>query len=299
MPPKEKLPIAENYDELQARIDLAIAKREAIVKSWVAKYDTSRCAPSKTPEELAAWDAELYNPQPSTLGLGAKVPQAYLNGDANRKGIASNDRLRSLMIGGRKGQQASKPRDAEEKARSMKRLKGESSDEEEGRSSMIRSKKTKRAVTRPAAVDEPKPLPLQQKIPIFTKALGANSSRSGSKAAMSSIEGKPKTQEEIQQPHKPIQVTTVVIEATNTMGVTDVANSDAVPVIDPPANHMDTAAIFEHSTVIEAPLELSAEDLARKKRSKLKKQKQKEKKRREKQLGQAAEGASVDALEEI
>ena len=178
----EKPPVAANLQAIQARIDLAIAKRDAIVKSWVDGFDTSRCAPSKTKEELEAWDAELFNPMPSNLGLGASIPKEYLNGDINRKDITGNSKLRSLMLGKKAGLQAAKPRDAEEKANSMKRgLKEESSDEEEGRSNLGKSKKAKREVAKLATLKttqtsqpskQTKPLPLQQN----TKHIEANSS---------------------------------------------------------------------------------------------------------------------------
>ena len=137
---KEKLPVHPNLSEIQARIDIALAKRAAIVDSWVCKYDTSRCAPDKTQEELKAWDEELYNPPPPNLGLGAEIPKEYLDGEGNRMMNAGNGKLRTLMLG---GQKIGKKRDEREKEESRKRAKAESSDEEEGRASLVKSKKAK------------------------------------------------------------------------------------------------------------------------------------------------------------
>lgn len=137
---KEKLPVHANLSEIQARIDIALAKRAAIVDSWVEKYDTSRCAPDRTQEELKAWDEELYNPPPSNLGLGAAIPKEYFDGDGNRAQNAGNGKLRTLMLGGLK---TGKKRDEREKEESKKRAKAESSDEEEGRASLVKSKKAK------------------------------------------------------------------------------------------------------------------------------------------------------------
>ena len=137
---KEKLPVHPNLSEIQARIDIALAKRAAIVDSWVSKYDTSRCAPDKTEAELKAWDEELYNPPPANLGLGAEIPKEYLDGEGNRMMNVGNGKLRTLMLG---GQKIGKKRDEREKEESRKRAKAESSDEEEGRASLVKSKKTK------------------------------------------------------------------------------------------------------------------------------------------------------------
>ncbi len=149
---KEKLPVHPNLSEIQARIDLALAKRAAIVDSWVEKYDTSRCAPDRTEDEIKAWDAELYNQGPSYLGLGAAIPKEYLDGDGNRAQHAGNAKLRNLMIGGLK---ASKKRDEREKEESRKRAKAESSDEdEEGRASMVKSKNAKKKSGEKPAVEK-------------------------------------------------------------------------------------------------------------------------------------------------
>lgn len=137
---KEKLPVHPNLSEIQARIDVALAKRAAIVDSWVSKYDTSRCAPDKTEAELKAWDEELYHPPPANLGLGAEIPKEFLDGEGNRMMNAGNGKLRTLMLA---GQKIGKKRDEREKEESRKRAKAESSDEEEGRASLVKSKKAK------------------------------------------------------------------------------------------------------------------------------------------------------------
>lgn len=138
-----KLPIAADLQAIEARIAVAFAKRERLVKSWTVGSTLPR-APAKTQEELKAEDAELYQIVPPFLGLGAPVPKEYLNGDVKRKEISSNDKLRKLITGSKTGLQASKSRDLQEKARSAKRsLEAESSDEEEGRSGLGKAKKAK------------------------------------------------------------------------------------------------------------------------------------------------------------
>jgi len=298
-PTKEKLPIAANFDELQARIDVAIAKREAIVKSWVDKYDTSRCAPAKTKEEIAAWDAELFNPLPSNLGLGAAVPKEYLNGDINRKDIAGNGRLRNLMLG-KKGLQASKPRDSAEKAKSIKRgFQADSSDEEEGRSSLIKSKKTKREAAKLVAAKVSMPLPLQPKTAITKKApVDDNNDDEHSRTVSRPSKAASKPQEAKQTQCKAAAVSPPASESS-TATIQSEPNAraeDVPPVIVPTVPAADTTS--QAAPAPESPAKMSAETEARKERNRLKKQKQKEKKRREKEQALAAAGVIKDAPSE-
>ncbi|KAH7370636.1 hypothetical protein BKA65DRAFT_21675 [Rhexocercosporidium sp. MPI-PUGE-AT-0058] len=139
MAPEESLKSAKaSKDELAVisnRLAIAMAKREALVKSWTASSSNSR--PEKTQEELDAEDAALFRNEPPHLGVGAAIPAHFLVNEAER----GNKALRAKMLT-TKGLKASKARDTEEKAASAKRgMRGESSDEEEGRSSLGRAKK--------------------------------------------------------------------------------------------------------------------------------------------------------------
>jgi hypothetical protein len=139
------VPTATDFDVIQNRVAVAMAKRERLIKSWTAS--SSRPRPRlKSQEELDAEDADLYRIEPPRLGLGAPIPAEYQNGDISRKSLdlAGRKSLSQAMLGKRAGFQASKPRDVLEKVGSAKRgLKEESSDEEEGRSGLGRSKKAK------------------------------------------------------------------------------------------------------------------------------------------------------------
>ncbi|ELR01658.1 hypothetical protein VC83_00879 [Pseudogymnoascus destructans] len=281
---REKLPVAENLEAIQARIDLAIAKQDAMVKSWVDKFDTSKCAPSKTKEEIEAWDAELFNPMPSNLGLGAPIPKEYLNGDINRKDISGNSKLRSLMMGKKAGLQAAKLRDAEEKASSMKRgLKEDTSDDEEGRSNLGRSKKAKREVAKAAAlkttafkaVKQTKPLPLQQKAQSAGES-DDEDSRATSQAPQT--DSNPKVT-------KHTETTSSITSTSEPPNIPAVAKKKLSMKADTPA----TAAIN--------PL-LSAEAEARREKNRMKKAKQKQRKRKEREQALAGAGSAKDAAKE-
>jgi hypothetical protein len=135
--------MAADFDVIQNRVAVALAKRERLIKSWTASSSRPR-PPPMTQEELDAEDVDLFNPTPAGLGLGAPIPKEFLDGDVKRKEISTNDKLRHLVLGKRGGLQASKPRDGKEKAGSAKRgLKEESSDEDQGRSALGKAKKSK------------------------------------------------------------------------------------------------------------------------------------------------------------
>jgi len=140
------MPAQTELDAISNRIQLALAKREELVRSWTsrsAREDKTR----KTDEELDAEDALLFRVQPAYLGVGCPIPEKFLIGEADRSKKSLEARLG-------KGLQASKRRDAEEKAASAKRgLHGNSSDEEEGRSSL--GKKKKKKILRKKAVENP------------------------------------------------------------------------------------------------------------------------------------------------
>merc|ERR1712093_575891 len=149
MAPNEPLKSARSsQDELAVisnRLAIAMAKREALVKSWTAS--SSRPEPEKTQEELDAEDAALFRNAPPHLGVGAAIPAHFLANESEGGKKALRAKLLST-----KGLKASKARDAVEKAASARRaMREQSSDEEEGRSSLGRAKKFK---------SRPKPAPV-------------------------------------------------------------------------------------------------------------------------------------------
>jgi hypothetical protein len=142
--PKSAKVSKEDFDVISNRIAVALAKREALIKSWTASSSRER-PPEKTEAELEAEDAALFRNEPPYLGVGAPIPSHFLVSEAER----NNKSLRAKFFPS-KTLKASKARDAEEKAASAKRgLRDESSDEEEGRSGLGRAKKRKTLRTEP------------------------------------------------------------------------------------------------------------------------------------------------------
>ncbi|KAG9247533.1 hypothetical protein BJ878DRAFT_172563 [Calycina marina] len=145
--PFGSMPAQLELDAISNRIQLSLAKREELVRTWTAssaREDKIR----KTDEELDAEDALLFQNQPAYLGVGCPIPENFLISEADRS-------KKSLQARLGKGLQASKRRDAEEKAASAKRaLNYESSDDEAGRSAVGKHKK-KAPLKKPAAAENP------------------------------------------------------------------------------------------------------------------------------------------------
>lgn len=139
----------EEYETISNRISVALAKHENLVKSWTSTSVHSE--PVKSQAELDAEDAVLFRNQPLYLGVGAPIPAQFLTNDTER----TNKSLRAKFFN--KGLNASKSRDADEKAESAKRtLTVESSDEEEGRSGLGKAKKLKTSthISRPIEAED-------------------------------------------------------------------------------------------------------------------------------------------------
>lgn len=130
-------PVQAELDAISNRIQIALAKREELIRSWTLKSAREDKTPRKTDAEIDAEDALLFQMQPPYLGVGCPIPEKFLIGEQDRSKKSLEARLG-------KGLQATKRRDAEEKAASAKRgLRGDSSDEEEGRSAVGKRKKKK------------------------------------------------------------------------------------------------------------------------------------------------------------
>jgi hypothetical protein len=136
--PKPKKVSKEEYDIISNRLAVALAKREALIRSWTASSSRQE-PPSKSQDERDAEDAALFRNQPPYLGVGAALPAHFLISDANQ-----NNRALRAKFFPTKGLKASKARDADEKAASAKRaMRDVDSDEDQGRSALGRAKKLK------------------------------------------------------------------------------------------------------------------------------------------------------------
>ncbi|KAI9650979.1 hypothetical protein NHQ30_001016 [Ciborinia camelliae] len=152
-PPPKK----ETWEEFNAkmnRIQMALAKREAIAENILAQYPTDRRR--KTQEEIDAEDA-LWFPTPAAGNQSLNTDPAFakfLKPAAER----SQKTLRDKMLPS-KELRVSKARDAEEKAASAKRaMAAASSDEDEGRTGLGKAKKLKTKHNKTNGGEDDKPL---------------------------------------------------------------------------------------------------------------------------------------------
>lgn len=141
--PSPSEPQKLDVDAFFNRIDLIMAEKEALVRSWTAQSKTIWPIVRKTAAELKAEEDEMFRPQPPYLGVGCPIPEGYQAEDEEDTKFTARAKFGM-------GLQASKRRDAEEKAESAKRAaRDESSEIEGGRSSLGKKKKKnkKRKIT--------------------------------------------------------------------------------------------------------------------------------------------------------
>lgn len=146
-----KIPVAADFASIQARIAIALAARENLVKSWTARSIAPK-PPPKTAEEIEAERAEVYASQPK-----AGIPKPGSGAVRTRQDLGGNDRLRGAM-GLKRGHQGIKSREDGSARNGKVRKREESSDEEEGRSGLGKGKRSKsikvveKAAVNPAAL---------------------------------------------------------------------------------------------------------------------------------------------------
>ncbi|KAL9005128.1 MAG: hypothetical protein Q9188_002082 [Gyalolechia gomerana] len=139
-------------DILFNRANVALAKSQRLVASWLPPRTEEEIKNARTEEEIEKEEQELFTPVPELLGLGAKPPEDVKDGDLKRQKLTSNDVLRRQLLGKdharlyskhhqRPGEQrgttgilpaGSKPQHAS----TIRKLEEESSGDEGGRSSL-------------------------------------------------------------------------------------------------------------------------------------------------------------------
>ncbi|KAL9633596.1 MAG: hypothetical protein Q9204_003332 [Flavoplaca sp. TL-2023a] len=152
-------------DVIFNRANVALAKSQRLVASWLPPPTNSELKNAKTEEQIENEEQEMFTPVPELLGLGAKPPEDLREWDLKRQKLSSNDELRRKLLGkdyaklrGTNGHDRMQHRDAgyplavgsKPRPPPVKRgLEGDSSDEEDGRASLGRKK-----VKKPAEVIE-------------------------------------------------------------------------------------------------------------------------------------------------
>ncbi|KAL8842968.1 MAG: hypothetical protein Q9176_002271 [Flavoplaca citrina] len=152
-------------DVIFNRANVALAKSQRLVASWLPQPTDSELKNAKTEEQIENEEQEMFTPVPEVLGLGAEPPEDLKEWDLKRQKLSSNDELRKKLLGKdyaklrcTSGHDRMQHRDAgsplavgsKPRPPPVKRgLEGDSSDEEGGRASLGRKK-----VKKPAEVIE-------------------------------------------------------------------------------------------------------------------------------------------------
>ncbi|PGH13599.1 hypothetical protein AJ79_03592 [Helicocarpus griseus UAMH5409] len=136
------------------RANVALARSQRLIASWLPPKTPEEIASAKTEEDLQREEDEIFTPVPEKLGLGAPLPKSQADGSFNRTELSSNEKLRKQLLGknykkptanAAPNSSNARPGVAEKKyqpARPASKQQPESDDDEdEGRSSLGRNKR--------------------------------------------------------------------------------------------------------------------------------------------------------------
>ncbi|KAI9719773.1 MAG: hypothetical protein M1812_003261 [Candelaria pacifica] len=94
-------PITNEGDIAFNKINVALARSQRQIASWLPPRTAEETANTKSEAEIDKEDAELFQPISELAGLGAPLPKEITDGDANRQELSSNDKLRRQLFGGK------------------------------------------------------------------------------------------------------------------------------------------------------------------------------------------------------
>ncbi|EEH03353.1 conserved hypothetical protein [Histoplasma capsulatum G186AR] len=135
------------------RANVALARSQRLIASWLPPKTAEEIANTKTEEELLREEDEIFTPVPEKLGLGAPVPKSQEDNSFNRTELSANEKLRKQLLGKNYKKFTSNmpvngsrdPRLLLEKKQQQHRQHAkeqpQSDDEDEGRSSLGRNKR--------------------------------------------------------------------------------------------------------------------------------------------------------------
>ncbi|EFR04329.1 hypothetical protein MGYG_07338 [Nannizzia gypsea CBS 118893] len=143
-------------DVIFNRANVALARSQRLIASWLPPKTADETANAKSEEELQKEEDEIFTAVPEKLGLGAPLPQKEADGSIKRTELSSNDKLRKHLLGKNfQKAEASRLKNASTRTKqagpapSHKNEIIEESDEEDGRSALGKGKKGKKADSQP------------------------------------------------------------------------------------------------------------------------------------------------------
>ncbi|OBW63810.1 MAG: Proline iminopeptidase [Aureobasidium pullulans] len=142
--PKDNPP--SDSDVIFNRANVALARSQRLVQSWLPTKSAQETVQSKSEQELLKEDEELFKSTPELLGVGASAPDTDADPLLRKRPGANNDRLLEQLLGKKaaRGHRASsKPQPAQKTPTVQKtgtdQLGADEDDEEEGRATMVAS----------------------------------------------------------------------------------------------------------------------------------------------------------------
>ncbi|KAG9677989.1 hypothetical protein KCU95_g16007, partial [Aureobasidium melanogenum] len=138
-------------DVIFNRANVALARSQRLVQSWLPTKTSHETLPQKTDQKLLKEDEELFKPTPELLGVGATAPDADQDSLLKKRSGANYDRLLEQLLGKKaaRGHRAtSKPQPAQKTPAPQKttadQVGADEDDDEEGRATMVASNSTKK-----------------------------------------------------------------------------------------------------------------------------------------------------------
>ncbi|KAI4722732.1 hypothetical protein E4T48_00957 [Aureobasidium sp. EXF-10727] len=142
--PKDDTPT--EADVIFNRANVALARSQHLVQSWLPTKSGQETLPQKTHQELLKEDEELFKPTPELLGVGASAPDPDQDPLLKQRSGANYDRLLEQLLGKKaaRGHRAtSKPQPTQTKSTLQKtasnQVDADEDDIEEGRATMVAS----------------------------------------------------------------------------------------------------------------------------------------------------------------
>ncbi|KAE8365690.1 hypothetical protein BDV27DRAFT_126473 [Aspergillus caelatus] len=86
-------------DVILNKANVALARSQRLVASWLPPKTQEEQANTKSEEELQRDEDEVFTAVPETLGVGAPLPSRAADGSWNRTELDSNDKLRRQLLG--------------------------------------------------------------------------------------------------------------------------------------------------------------------------------------------------------
>ncbi|KAJ5605031.1 hypothetical protein N7510_010185 [Penicillium lagena] len=140
-------------DVILNRANVALARSQRLVASWLPAQTDEELTNVKSEEELQREEDEIFTAVPETLGVGAPLPEKAADGSWNRTELGSNDKLRKQLLGKNydkimKASASNQPLPSRTTPKSAELVQGpgnkeeEDDEDEEGRTALVGKKKT-------------------------------------------------------------------------------------------------------------------------------------------------------------